>query len=149
MFSRIYNERNIHLLSNCIINESKRGVYIIFRADRKWRKKIKALINIGIVADFLTDKVRIIGPGKSLIMPEHGVSELATIPLAFQIYKGYIKTSLIHEGDRVSEGSRNDFLFRWMGSITAQAEEKQKIAATINRFFCLFYLHAELIQHCK
>lgn len=48
----------------CIVNSTLRGGHLIFKASEIETTKIKALLNLGIKAEYFTNSVSVLAPGK-------------------------------------------------------------------------------------
>ena len=84
--------------------------------------------------DWLKNSVRIIQPERSLLINNEEGLELDNVPFMFQRYKGFHNQSII-TGKGVTEGSRNDTLFRWINSVKGESSDKINLSRSINQMF--------------
>lgn len=118
-----------------IMNPTPRGGHIIFQATFLRKSAIKATLNAGMKADYLTNKVTIISVGKYISqMPDAG-GRLSKLPYEFTLCKPTNKLQII-DSDKIGEGSRNNTLFVWVNNLQGSHEERLKVSYILGRYFC-------------
>lgn len=118
-----------------IMNPTPRGGHVIFEATYSRKSAIKATLNAGMKADYLTSKVTVISVDKYISqMPAVGKA-LSKLPYELSLCKPVKKLPII-ESDKITEGSRNNTLFVWGNNITGTYEERLKACYVIGRYFC-------------
>lgn len=118
-----------------IMNPTPRGGHVIFEATYSRKSAIKATLNAGMKADYLTSKITVISVDKYISqMPAVGKA-LSKLPYELSLCKPVKKLPII-ESDKITEGSRNNTLFVWGNNITGTYEERLKACYVIGRYFC-------------
>lgn len=124
------------ILKGCIVNPTLRGGHLIFQAENKEKSKVGVLLNIGFKADYLTDKVSVLSPGKFIYSEEKEISELKIIPEILCKSNEYYLPPII-QGGPILEGFRNDALFKFVNrNKSFDIETKRVLACLLGQYFC-------------
>lgn len=121
--------------NNIIVNPTSRGGHLIFKAEKRARKRIKCLITLGFKVDILTDRVNIVSPRKSLKDTGVDLANLDTIPEFLCPYHKPRNVPIL-AGSLIAEGERNDTLFKWVNSTILSYDKKIELSKCLGTYFC-------------
>ena len=120
-----------------LINPSTRGGHLIYRRREKGALASgqNALLNLGFRADVLTNRVIVVGEGKSIEAPFPDLANLPVCPPKLDVAKEqdgrfeFSNTPLV-------EGQRNTTLFNFLNTIPVESEGRVVIGLAINSLWC-------------
>nr|AIT93546.1 putative phage/plasmid primase [Prasiolopsis sp. SAG 84.81] len=130
------NMHENHHFSKSIFNPKNRGEHIIYAARKVSKNRIKNTINLGFAADYITNQINIIAPGKYVAsFPRKGES-LAELPYIFELTSRKFKTEPLISNSKIQEVERNQKLFQWCNGLEGNKEDKIILARILGKYFC-------------
>ncbi len=111
------------LLNEVLFNPTKRGGHIIFAATHNRKSKIGETFNMGMKADYLTNIVRVIAPGKYIAKLPTVEEGLRIIPFTFCVVQSNRMKPVI-KSYPIMKGTQNQTLFEWCNKIKGNYEQK-------------------------